>query len=182
MKIFKKFKVYDFVVIALMAALGIATKPIVVPLTHIITGPLFIPGGAVAGGFYMFWIVLSGSLVNKRGAATLTAFVQALIVIVTGAFGSHGIVSIITYTMPGLMIDLIFLLIRREIKTNIDFFVAGVIANLAGTYLTNIVFFRLPLVPLLMTLSSGIISGGLGGLIAYQIYKQIQKLNKAEDS
>ncbi len=54
MKILNKFRLYDLVVIALMASLGIATKPIVVPLTHMITGPLFIPGGAVAGGLYMF--------------------------------------------------------------------------------------------------------------------------------
>jgi len=174
MKLLKTFRVYELILIALMAALGIATKPIVVPLTHLITGPLFIPGGSVAGGFYMFWIVLASGLVGKRGTATLTAFVQALIVVTTGFFGSHGLVSIITYTLPGFAIDLIFLLFKRKWTNSYEFFAAGVIANLAGTYLTNLVFFRLPLLPLLMSLTSGILSGGLGGMIAYGIYKSLK--------
>lgn len=172
----KQFRVYDLILIALMATLGIATKPVIVPLTHMITGPLFIPGGAVAGGFYMFWLVLAAGLVGKRGVPTLTALVQGLIVIVTGSFGSHGIMSLITYTLPGLMIDLVFVMLRRKWTTVYDFFLAGIIANLAGTYLSNLVFFRLPLLPLLMSLSSAIISGGLGGLIAYQIFTRVKKI------
>jgi len=176
MRLLQRFKLYDLVVIALMAALGIATKPIIVPLSHMITGPLFIPGGAVAGGLYMFWIVLAAGLVGKRWTATLTALVQALIVVVTGSFGSHGIASIITYTLPGFMIDLIFIIFRRKVKTNLDFFAAGVIANMTGTYMTNLVFFDLPLVPLLVSLTSSVLSGGIGGLIAYYIYKQMAKM------
>src|SRR6056297_3895807 len=102
----RNFSVFELIVIALTASLGLASKPIIVPITHMITGPLFIPGGAVAGGFYMMWIVLSASLVNKRGAATLTALTQALIVMLSGSFGSHGIISIVTYSLPGLMIDI----------------------------------------------------------------------------
>ena len=173
MKLLKTFRVYELILIALMAALGIATKPIIVPLTHLITGPLFIPGGSVAGGFYMFWIVLAAGLVGKRGTATMTAFVQALIVVTTGFFGSHGLVSILTYTIPGLAIDLIFLIFKRKWTNSYEFFAAGVIANLAGTYLTNLVFFRLPMLPLLMSLASGILSGGLGGIIAYSIYRSL---------
>ena len=40
------FSTFDLVLIAVLAALGIATKPIIVPLAHLITGPLFIPGGS----------------------------------------------------------------------------------------------------------------------------------------
>lgn len=179
MKLLSKYRMYDLVLIALMAALGIATKPIVVPLAHMISGPLLIPGGAIAGGLYMFWIVLAAGLVDKRGAATLTALVQALMVLVMGSFGSHGIMSIITYTLPGLMIDVIFIICRRRVRTNLNFFAAGIIANLSGTYLSNLVFFRLPLVPLIMSLSSGILSGGVGGLIAYATYKQIKRMDRS---
>jgi energy-coupling factor transport system substrate-specific component len=171
----RSLSVRDLMIIALMAALGLATKPVIVPLTHMITGPLFIPGGAVAGGFYMFWIVLAAGIVKKRGVATMTALVQALIVMITGAFGSHGIISLVTYTLPGLMVDLVFLIIRRRIVNIYEYFAAGVIANLSGTYLSNLVFFRLPLIPLLMSLSSAVLSGGLGGLIAYRIRKMLDR-------
>lgn len=176
MNLLKNFRIYDLVVIALMAALGLAVKSIVTPLTHMISGPLNMPGGALAGGFYMFWIVLAGALVGKRGAATLTALVQALMVIVIGSVGSHGIMSIVTYTMPGLMVDLVFLVARRQIKTNMDFFVGGMVANMTGTFLTGMVFFRLPLVTMVMILASGMLSGGLGGLIAYATYKGVKQM------
>jgi ABC-type thiamin/hydroxymethylpyrimidine transport system permease subunit len=177
MKIFKKFRIYDLVVISLMAALGLAVKIIVTPLAHMISGPLNMPGGALAGGFYMFWIVLAGALVGKRGAATLTALIQALIVIVVGSVGSHGIMSIVTYTLPGLMVDLVFLVLRREIKTNMDFFIGGMVANMTGTFLTGMVFFRLPLVTMVMIVASGMLSGGLGGLIAYVTYKGVKQMD-----
>ena len=173
----KDFSIYEMIVIALMAALGLATKPIIVPLVHMITGPLFIPGGAIAGGFYMMWVVLGAGLVGKRGAATLIATTQAIIVIVTGAFGSHGIVSFVTYILPGLMIDVSFWITRQKINSPISFFIAGILANLSGTYLSNLVFFRLPLIPLILSLASGALSGGLGGVIAYAIYSRIKKLS-----
>ena len=93
----KTFTSFDLVVIAIVSALGIALKPIIVPLVHIITGPLFIPGGAIAGGFYMLWIVLGIGYIKKFGTGTLIGIVQGILVIVTGAMGTHGIISIISY-------------------------------------------------------------------------------------
>ena len=77
-KFFDQFSLYDLIVIAMVSALGIATKPIIVPLAHIITGPLFIPSGAVAGGFYMMWLVLGYGITGKRWTMTLVSFVQAI--------------------------------------------------------------------------------------------------------
>ncbi len=55
----KGFTVFELILMALLASIGIAAKPVVVPLAHMITVPLGIPGGAIAGGLYMFWIVLA---------------------------------------------------------------------------------------------------------------------------
>ena len=49
------FQLSDYVVLAMLAGMGIASKVIIVPLAQAITGPLFIPGGVVAGGFYMLF-------------------------------------------------------------------------------------------------------------------------------
>ncbi len=181
MKGLRGFSIYELVLMALMASLGIATKPIVVPLAHMVTGPLFIPGGAFAGGFYMLWLVLAAGMIGKRGVPTITALIQALMIVVTGAFGSHGLISILTYTLPGLMIDLVFFTFRRKWETPIDFFFAGMVANVTGTYLTNLVFFRLPWIPLLMSLASALLSGGIGGVIAYQIYCRIQATGRRKN-
>jgi len=172
-KFLSRFTVYDLVVISLTAALGIGIKPIIVPLVHIITGPLYIPGGAAAGGFYMLWIVLGIGITRKIGTGTLIGLIQALLVIITGFYGTHGAASIITYTIPGLLVDLGAKLSGDRIMSSGGFFILGLIANISGTFLSSMVFFRLPVIPLLLSLCVASLSGGIGGLIAYKIVKSI---------
>ena len=53
-----KFTMFDLLIVTMMAVLGVAIKPVVVPLAHIITGPLYVPGGlwpAVSTCFGSFW-------------------------------------------------------------------------------------------------------------------------------
>ena len=173
------FSVFNIIVIAMCAGLGIAIKPVLVPLVHIITGPLFIPGGAVAGGFYMLFIVVAAGLVEKPGTATITCAVQAILVIITGVIGSHGILSLVTYILPGVAVDFFYWFIRKRKLSALSCFIMGLLANTAGSFLSNVVFFRLPFVPLMLTLLAGALSGGLGGLIAYGIIKKLKKFNPA---
>ncbi|HZX21148.1 MAG TPA: ECF transporter S component [Clostridia bacterium] len=172
-RLVRKFSAFQLIVIALTATLGIATKPIIVPLVHIITGPLYIPGGAIAGGFYMIWIVLGVGLVNKIGAATIIALVQAIMVVSLGMSGNHGVMSFLTYIVPGLAVDILLILIRYRNPNLGNLFLCGVAANLSGTFLVNVIFFRLPLVPLILVLSSAALSGGVGGVIAYTIINRL---------
>ncbi|WDV45631.1 ECF transporter S component [Clostridiaceae bacterium M8S5] len=171
------FSMFDLVIIAMMAALGIASKTVIVPLVHIVTSSLYIPGGVIAGGFYMLWIVMSAGIIKKRFAGTLTAFVQAIMVIALGTLGTHGILSIVTYSLPGVAIDVVLLFSKNRKYSVVHFFVAGAAANLTGTFLSNLVFFRLPWIPLVLSISSGSLSGGLGGIIAYNIVKGFGRFN-----
>ncbi len=171
-----RFTLTDYILIAMMASLGIAIKGVVVQLAHIITGPLFIPGGVVAGGFYMMFLVLGTAVTQKYGAATLVALVQAVLVIVTGTLGTHGAASLLTYTLPGLCVDGLFLIMRHKGCCALCCFLGGVVANMAGSYAVNLAIFNLSLIPLLLSLSAAALSGGLGGLVAYALAKQIRKL------
>ena len=174
-KLLKKFTVRDLLIIAAMAALGIAIKPVVVPLAHLISSPLMIPGGAIAGGLYMMWIVVAFGLTGKHGAPTLTALVQAILVVITGVSGSHGALSLLTYTLPGLLVDIVFLIIRRTPDTLPLAMLAGILANLAGTAGTNVVFFSLPLIPLLLSLFCAALSGGIGGVISHFLLEALRR-------
>lgn len=169
------FSVFDLIIIAMISALGIASKPLIVPLSHIITGPLLIPGGVVAGGFYMLWIVLGAGIVGKPGTATLIGVVQALLVFGTGVFGSHGAMTLLSYTLPGLAVDLSLFLIKHRVCCLPCAFLAGLAANVAGSSLVNIIYFRLPFVPLVLALAVAALSGGLGGIIAYKILQAVNK-------
>ncbi|MCF6465521.1 ECF transporter S component [Clostridium sp. Cult2] len=180
-KLVGRFSVFEIIVIALMATLGIATKPVIVPLAHIITGPLYIPGGAVAGGLYMMWIVLGVGLIGRVGVATLISIVQAIMVVSLGIYGTHGIVSFITYILPGLVVDLYIFIVRPKKFQRGHLFICGILANISGTFLVNVVFFRLPLVPLILTLAVASLSGGIGGLIAYTILNKLKKNDVLEN-
>ncbi len=174
-KLLKTFSALDLIVIALMAGLGLAMKPIIVPLVHIVTGPLYIPGGAIAGGFYMLWIVLAMGLIKKKGTCALVALVQGIMVITIGSIGNHGIASILTYSMPGIFAELAFIFSKKK-EYNVLHYMGGcILANLAGTYGSNLVFFNLPLIPLFVSLSSAALSGALGGIIAYNIANKFSK-------
>jgi hypothetical protein len=169
---------FHLILIAVIAALGIAVKPIVVPLAQAITGP-FLPGGAAAGGIYMLFLVLAVSLTGMRGAGTLCGLCQALLVLAMGIAGSHGAMSLLTYTLPGLAVDLVFLpLLARRQKREANLpacFFGGILANVTGTIMVNLAFFSLPVIPLLLSLCLAAFSGGIGGAGAFGITKTMKK-------
>ncbi|MDO4581364.1 MAG: ECF transporter S component [Bacillota bacterium] len=170
-----RFSLRDLLLIAVMAALGVALKPIIVPLAHLVSAPLLIPGGALAGGLYMMWLVVAMGLTQKRGTATLVGLVQALLVTVTGIVGSHGLMSLFSYTLPGVILDLLLLLIGHRVCCRYCTFIAGMAANIAGAVCVNLIFFRLPLIPLLLSLAVAAFSGGLGGLLAWELLQALKK-------
>lgn len=173
---FDRFSIFELVTIAVVAALGVATKPIVVPLVHIITGPLFIPGGAIAGGFYMLWIILGIGFIKKPWTGTIIGLVQGIIVIATGTIGSHGMMSLLSYTLPGLAADLVFLVSRNSKYSLFHFIFGCMAANITGTLISNLLFFRLPAAMLMVLVSGAALSGALGGVIAWNLLKALDKL------
>ena len=176
----RKFTLFELILLALIAALGIAVKPVVVALSHLVTGPLLIPGGALAGGFYMLFIIVGAALVGKKGSATLICLIQGIVVLVSGVYGSHGAASLITYVVPGLLVDALWIICRTDGANLIACFFGGVIANVSGTALVNLVFFRMPIAVLLFIAVLAALSGGVGGIIAWQIVKHFKKLNILE--
>lgn len=171
-----KFTLKDYILMAMMASLGIAVKVIVVPLAHMITGPLFIPGGVVAGGIYMAFIVLTNAIIKKRWTCTMVALIQGIVVTITGTLGSHGAASIFTYALPGLAIDLILLLFNVKSYGIVCCFVSGIIANMVGSFAVNLAIFNLSLIPLLLSLITSALSGGLGGVLAYYIATSVNHI------
>jgi hypothetical protein len=175
----KKFSTTDLVVITMMAALGIAIKPVITPLVQILTGPLLIPGGTVAGGFYMLWLVLGYGLTgNKPGTALLIGLVQGIIVILQ-PFANHGAFSIISYAAPGLATELVYLFLKGPVSPAAAF-AGGVAANLTGSFLVLLVvmrvnILRLPAVPFLLMFLTAVLAGGLGGVVAYGLLTRLRK-------
>ena len=175
-KFIDRFSIFHLMTIALLAALGIAIKSVIVPFVHMVTGPLYIPGGVVAGGLYMLFLVLAVSLTGKRGAAVFCGFCQGIMVLIIGVGGSHGALSIVSYSATGLAIDLLMVILRHRGCCFLCCFFGGMAANMTGTLIVNAAFFEMPAIPLLLSLSAAALSGGGGGVLAWSITKQLKKL------
>ncbi|MHA1185638.1 MAG: ECF transporter S component [Candidatus Heimdallarchaeota archaeon] len=169
----KRYSTFDLIMIAVLAALGLGTKQIVRPVIEIFTRILVIPGGAIAGGFYMLWLVLAKRFVPKFGSGIFFGIVQALVVLIL-PFGSHGIFTFITYSLPGLAIDIIELLNRKNKNAFLFSVIDGAAANVIGSVAVSIFIFDMPIEILLFVMLLAILSGNIGGVIAYLIMKQIQ--------
>ncbi|MCD4828369.1 MAG: ECF transporter S component [Candidatus Cloacimonetes bacterium] len=172
MRLLAGFRALDLLHIAVFAALGLAVKQLVNPLALAISRPLLIPGGSLAGGFYMMWIALAMAVVRRPGAGVLVGLVQGIVVLVLGFFGSHGAFSLISYTLPGVAAELAGLFFRRKHTTAALVWICT-LANLAGSGAVTVVLMRLPLVPMLIALTAAAISGIVGGLLARAVWVKL---------
>ena len=174
----KNFSTQELLYIVVLASIGLAIKPIVTPLVHIVSTPLMVPGGSLSGGFYMMWLVLASVLTNKKGSALLVGLIQGVVVISLGYFGNHGAVSLISYSLPGLTIEIIALFFPH--KKNILFCIlATVFANITGATIVVLLVLRLSLIPLIISIIASSISGILGGILAFSIFNKLNNYNLA---
>ena len=169
----KRFNTFDIIMIALMAALGLGTKQLVRPIIAPLTILLTIPGGALAGGFYMLWLVLTKRFVPKFGSGMMFGIVQAFVVMIL-PFGSHGIFTFITYPLPGLAVDIVEIIFRKISNKLLTSLLEGAMANLVGSIAVSLTIFGLPLDVMLFVIVMAIFSGNIGGIIAYLIIKRVK--------
>ncbi|HHU43987.1 MAG: ECF transporter S component [Bacillota bacterium] len=173
-KFWQAYKAYDLVLMAMLAAISIAFKTIAGVLIRMITGPLGIPGGALAGGLYMLWLPLGLGLVGKKGAALIISAVQAVVLLITGMPGSHGVWTILTYLVPPLLVEVVFLFQKNNQINALHFLISTTLANIMGSFGSNLLFFRLSFLPLMLMLSAAALSGSLGGIIGYLVYSKVK--------
>ncbi len=173
MSFLKKFSTSDILHISVFSALGMATKPIITPIIHIFSSLIMIPGGSLAGGFYMMWMVLAATVVKKPFSATLVGFTQAVAALILGYFGNHGAVNLISYTLPGLILDFVFLFTKGKTLTSQS--ILCVSANISGTIIVSLLVMKLALIPMIMAILASVISGIGGGIVSYMIYKKLIK-------
>lgn len=171
---FKRFSTRDLIVISTLAAIGIAVKPIVGPLFKMISAPLSIPGGSLAGGFYMLWLCLAVFMVGKTGTGTLFGVVQALIVMAAGLQGNQGALSLISYPLPGILADILFLFFKDG-NMLLNHILICSLSNLIGGLVVAVLLFHHPLVLVLTIGGLALLSGGVGGLVSKGLYTQLQK-------
>jgi len=171
-ELMKRYSTFDLVIIAIMAALGLGTKQIIRPLVSLVSWPLGIPGGAIVGGFYMLWLVITKRLAPKFGTGFLFGLTQALVVMIL-PFGSHGIFTLLTYSLPGLAVDLIDLAFGKKANNVLCAMTEGAIANFVGSLLVAFLVFGLDFKATMFILALALFAGNIGGIISYYISRQL---------
>jgi len=144
------------------------------PIFNVITDFIYIPGGSCVAGISMMFLVLGKLLIPKRNVATMMAFVQAVLALCMGVSGFLGIYIFFAYTIPGITIDLVMQI--KPLPVNLKSKIAGAMGVVTGATLTNIAFFKLSLIPLLLFYSAGILSGFLGGYLAYILSQRLSHI------
>lgn len=178
-KFLSKFSTFDLLVIALLSACGVATKPFMRILAQVFTGTLF-SAGTVGGIFYMLWIVLACSIVKKRGTAFLVGLVQSVLVVVFDMLGNRGIANLLVYVVPTIALEFSMFLFPGYVSSLLSGFLAGAVTNTTGSLIVNTLFLRVPFIPLLISLLVSFLSGGVGGFIGYKLSGVVDILNKSK--
>lgn len=175
MIVIKRFSVKELVIMSLLATVGIVIKPAISGVTHVITSALYIPAGSVSGGLYFMPIIVGVSLIDKKFVGLIICLIQAMIASVTGVYGSHGLMSLITYTIPGIFLDLAYFLLHNIDNSHIVCILSGGICNIIGALIINYIFFMLPIIPLIFSLLLACCSGMVGGFVAGIVTECIKK-------
>ncbi len=169
-----KFTSRELILLAVFAALGILSKPLLAPLLNLLTDFVRIPGGSSVAGFSLLFLVAGKQFVPKPASATMMALVQGIVALCLGISGVGVPLILLSYLLPGVVIDLLMsstlthLLPRRALAQ-----LAGALGVLAGALLNNLLFFRLAFLPMLLFYLLGVISGAVGGTLADVLYMRL---------
>lgn len=168
-----RFSTKDLIIITVLAAIGIAIKPIVGPLSKMLSTPLMIPGGSLAGGFYMMWLALAILIVRKPGTGTIFGILQGIIVLLVGLQGNQGALSLLSYSLPGVLADLLPGLKHKGTKYYAHFLICAV-ATVTGSVIVAWLILGHPY-PLIIGIAAlACVSAALGAGVSWSIYKSLR--------
>lgn len=157
--------------LAICIALSLVTKRLISPVTNLLTDLIRIPGGGAATAFSLMLLLVGTSGFHWRWATTAAAFVQSLIALSMGMSSYQGLFAVLTYSLPGLVIDLFRMFCPRRDKAY--FSLACAAANASGALLTNILVFRLEGIAFLLWMLVAGSVGLFGGLLAEMLFQRI---------
>lgn len=160
--------------LAVCVALSLVTKRVISPVTNLLTDFLRIPGGGAATAFSLMFLVVGTGKLKWSWATTAAGFVQSLLVLSMGMSAYQGGYVLLTYTLPGVVIDLFRKFYPHRNKTYFSLSCAA--ANTAGALLTNLLVFRLGGVAFLLWMLIACVIGLLGGLLGELVFRMIEKI------
>ena len=171
-----KFDTSQIAFLAACIAMGLISKRIVSPLTNVLTDFIRLPGGGAAAGFAIMFLALGCSVTKYPLAGTISGLAQGILGLMMGMSAYQGIFAIITYTVPGMVIDIV----RKLIKTRSDsyFIISCCLGNVAGAAISNLLTFHFTSFLLVMWLLVAACSGCLGGMLGGTVLRRMEAVSE----
>lgn len=163
------YRLRNLIFLTLCCDMGLFAKRLIAPVANIVTDFIRIPGG-IGTSFSLMFLVVAAAIVSVRGCATIMGFVQSMIALSLGMVGSMGALSPIGYIVPGIIIDLVFLIGRKSGSGSyITMVIANMLAAAAAGFTANIIVFHLTGVPLALYIAVALVSGAFCGILGYSL-------------
>lgn len=166
----RKINLTSLIFMALCCDMGIISKKLISPAANIITECIHIPGG-IATTFSLMFIVIGVFLCGFFGCGTLMCLVQSIIAMVLGNSGSMGMLVIVAYLVPGMVIDMSLLVHKYFIdkRTVESVALTNALAGVSAAACANVLTFGLSGPPLWLYLgvafTTGIICGSVASIL-----------------
>lgn len=169
----QKIPISHLAFLSICVALSLVTKRVISPVTNLLTDFLRIPGGGAATAFCLMFLVVGTAGSRWHWATTAAVFVQSLIAMALGFGANQGAFMLLTYTLPGVAVDLL----RRFYphRNKLYFALSCTAANGVSALLTTLLVFRLEggvlALWMLVACAAGLLAGLLGELLFCRIVR-----------
>lgn len=170
------FTLRQLILIALFVSVSMISKRYISPVTNLLTDIIRVPGGSLATGFSIMFLVVGKRMISNKTTATLMAVSQGLFAIAMGSM--MNILTLVAYVFPGILIDIIYNHKHKWVRFITDRTLAQVACALGvvcGAAINNFLVFQLPLIAMILFYMLGILSGIVGGTLADLVYNRINK-------
>ena len=169
----RRYDLRTLIFLALCCDLGLFSKRLISPAANLVTDALHIPGG-VGTSFSLMFLVIAAVVIGKDGCATIMGAVQSVIALALGMVGSMGALSAIGYILPGVLIDLLMLMLNHTpVPMKERMVCMNAAAAVCASMTANVIVFRLSGAALLLYLCVSATTGTLCGWLGARI---VQKL------
>jgi len=175
----------DLVIIALFAALGGISSSVIANIANLFN-ILFPGGGQIFAGFHVFWFVLVFLFTKRKvGTVVLTGIIKGLIELFMG--NPLGIIVVIISIGEAIVFEIVYLILTTILSSRKFDHIRISVASGFATAINVIILLNILLgkdVPYEIILSmvifsfiSGIIFGGILGIIFFRLFQQSGLLN-----
>lgn len=171
----KKINLTSLIFMALCCDIGIVAKKLISPAANVITESIHIPGG-IATAFSLMFVIIGAFLCNFFGSAIMMCIVQSMIALIMGNTGSMGMLVVIAYIVPGIVIDLSILVWKHFVRSWTVECVAitNALAGLSAAVCANSLTFRLSGLPILIYFLVAFTMGYICGVLASILIKRLE--------